>query len=100
MSRSSFGNQVGSGLVRLLCDKSRFRSLWSEKMEGGKEPVKKLWSRKRLLRFLRPERSGIGPVSEFFCKLRIRSWSRRVNVLGAKTPPRSRPWSKRRTTLY
>ena len=61
--------------------------------------MKWLLSRKRLLRLKRPVRSGMGPVSELFCKLRTRSWSRRVSVLGAHAPPRSKFWRTRRSTL-
>jgi len=39
------------------------------------------------------------PVSELFCKLRTRSWSRSVSVFGAQTPPRSKPCRRRRSTL-
>ncbi|RDX80697.1 hypothetical protein CR513_38730, partial [Mucuna pruriens] len=97
--RSRLVKAAEIGPERLLREKSKFRRRWSEKSEGGREAVKWLLSRKMLLRLKRPVRSGIGPVSELFCKLRTRSWSRRVRVFGAQTPPRSKPWRTRRTTL-
>ena len=72
---------------------------WLGQVLGGREAVKWLLSRKRLLRLKRPVRSGMGPVSELFCKLRTRSWSRRESVLGAHAPPRSKFWRTRRSTL-
>lgn len=80
--------KAGNGPVRLLKDKSRVRRRWRDESEGGREPTKELRSRKRVLRLVRPERSGMGPVSELFCRLRTLSWSKRVRVLGAKMPPR------------
>lgn len=43
--------------------------------DGGNEPEKKLWFKKRALRLISRERFGIGPVSELFWRLRTLSWS-------------------------
>lgn len=68
-------------------------------MEGGKEPEKLFRSRKSDLRLVSCERSGMGPDKELLRRLKTRSWSRRVRVLGGKKPVREKLWRTKRTTL-
>lgn len=98
-SLSRLLKEIGTGPVKLLWERSRVLRRWRVDSEGGIEPVKELWERKRTLRLTKLERSGMGPARELFWRLRTRSWSNRVNVLGAKTPPKSIPSTTNRTTL-
>ena len=57
-------------------------------INGENSPEKSLWERKRSLRAVRLERSGMGPERRFCLRLRTRSWVRAVG--DSNEPWRSR----------
>jgi hypothetical protein len=69
--RPSSSNEIL--LVKLLSERERDTSLLRIKMEGGNEPKKLFWLNKLTFRFLKGERSGIGPESELLLRLIILS---------------------------